>query len=64
MKFKKRNLIIIYLEGNADNRDVLMTFESPQEFVKWQKEVFIPNKEYYFNAFNNVRYFSGAEIAI
>lgn len=64
MKFKRRNIIVIFLEGNENNRDLLLTFSNLQEFKEWQEDVFIPNQDFYINSFNDVRYFQANEIAI
>lgn len=64
MKFKRRNIILIYLEGNHDNRDMLLTFKSLKDFKGWQNDVFLPNQDFYINSFNNVRYFQANEIDI
>lgn len=64
MKFKRRNLIVIFLEGNENNRDLLLTFSNLHEFKEWQEDVFIPNQDFYINSFNDVRYFQANEIAI
>lgn len=64
MKYKRRNIILIYLEGNSDNRDMLLTFKSIKDFKEWQNDVFLPNQDFYINSFNNVRYFQANEIEI
>lgn len=64
MKYKRRNIILIYLEGNSDNRDLLLTFKSLKDFKEWQNDVFLSNQDFYINSFNNVRYFQANEIEI
>lgn len=64
MKYKRRNIILIYLEGNSHNRDLLLTFKSLKDFKEWQNDVFLPNQDFYINSFNNVRYFQANEIEI